>query len=91
MAILSHTAYPPSKPPGPFLHRHQEHIDLGIKYDPSTGIYGMDFFVVLGRRGFRISKRKLLPAKIGKQHKITKAEAVAWFQTKYDGIVVNEA
>ncbi|KAI7725572.1 hypothetical protein M8C21_024669, partial [Ambrosia artemisiifolia] len=23
----------------------QEHIDLGIKYDPSTGIYGMDFFV----------------------------------------------
>ncbi|KAK6115305.1 hypothetical protein DH2020_007574 [Rehmannia glutinosa] len=21
----------------------QEHIDLGIKYDPSTGIYGMDF------------------------------------------------
>eukprot|EP00619_Florenciella_sp_RCC1007_P005474 CAMPEP_0205908748 /NCGR_PEP_ID=MMETSP1325-20131115/3422_1 /ASSEMBLY_ACC=CAM_ASM_000708 /TAXON_ID=236786 /ORGANISM="Florenciella sp., Strain RCC1007" /LENGTH=173 /DNA_ID=CAMNT_0053274983 /DNA_START=33 /DNA_END=554 /DNA_ORIENTATION=- len=68
-----------------------EHIDLGIKYDPSTGIYGMDFFVVLGRRGFRISKRKLLPAKIGKQHKITKEEAIQWFQTKYDGIVVNEA
>merc|ERR1712188_272362 len=22
----------------------QEHIDLGIKYDPSTGIYGMDFY-----------------------------------------------
>ena len=27
----------------------QEHIDLGIKYDPSIGIYGMDFYVVLGR------------------------------------------
>ena len=24
-----------------------EHIDLGIKYDPSTGIYGMDFYVCL--------------------------------------------
>ncbi len=28
-----------------------EHIDLGIKYDPNIGIYGMDFYVVLGRRG----------------------------------------
>lgn len=24
----------------------QEHIDLGIKYDPSIGIYGLDFYVV---------------------------------------------
>ena len=29
----------------------QEHIDLGIKYDPSIGIYGMDFYVVLARPG----------------------------------------
>ena len=29
----------------------QEHIDLGIKYDPGIGIYGMDFYVVLGRPG----------------------------------------
>ena len=29
----------------------QEHIDLGIKYDPSIGIYGMDFYVVLCRPG----------------------------------------
>lgn len=29
----------------------QEHIDLGIKYNPSIGIYGMDFYVVLGRAG----------------------------------------
>ena len=31
-----------------------EHIDLGIKYDPSTGIYGMDFYVVLARAGKRV-------------------------------------
>jgi hypothetical protein len=31
----------------------QEHIDLGIKYDPSIGIYGMDFYVVLSRPGMR--------------------------------------
>lgn len=29
----------------------QEHIDLGIKYDPTIGIYGLDFYVVLGRPG----------------------------------------
>ena len=34
-----------------------EHIDLGIKYDPSTGIYGMDFYVVLARAGKRVARR----------------------------------
>ena len=32
----------------------QEHIDLGIKYDPGIGIYGMDFYVVLGRAGMNL-------------------------------------
>ena len=32
-----------------------EHIDLGIKYDPSIGIYGMDFYVVMGRKGQRVT------------------------------------
>merc|ERR1712006_31677 len=34
---------------GTFGFGINEHIDLGIKYDPSTGIFGMDFFVVLER------------------------------------------
>ena len=24
-----------------------EHIDLGIKYDPGIGIYGMDFYCIM--------------------------------------------
>ena len=32
----------------------QEHIDLGIKYDPNTGIFGMDFYVQLSRPGGRV-------------------------------------
>lgn len=28
----------------------QEHIDLGIKYDPSIGIYGLDFYVVSSQK-----------------------------------------
>ena len=35
-----------------------EHIDLGIKYDPAIGIFGMDFFVVLTRPGQRVAKRR---------------------------------
>ncbi|KAL5106741.1 60S ribosomal protein L11 [Taenia crassiceps] len=34
-----------------------EHIDLGLKYDPSIGIYGMDFYVILGRAGQRVCHR----------------------------------
>ena len=64
-----------------------EHIDLGIKYDTNTGIYGMDFYVVLTRRGFRVNKRKLKKNRIGKQHKITKDAAIEWFKKTYDGVV----
>lgn len=35
-----------------------EHIDLGVKYDPSTGIFGMDFYVQLERPGFRVARRR---------------------------------
>ena len=66
----------------------QEHIDLNIKYDPTTGIYGMDFFVVLGRKGFRVAKRKIRNARVGIRHKLTQADSIKWFQQKYDGIVV---
>merc|ERR1712224_1118136 len=58
-----------------------EHIDLGIKYDPSTGIYGMDFYVHLGRPGRRISQRRIRPGRIGAQHKLTRKDGEKWFQT----------
>ena len=66
----------------------QEHIDLGIKYDPSIGIYGMDFYVVLGRAGFDIGKRKHKKASMGASHKISKDEAIKWFQQQYDGVIL---
>ncbi|CAJ0927139.1 unnamed protein product [Ranitomeya imitator] len=60
----------------------QEHIDLGIKYDPSIGIYGLDFYVVLGRPGFSIADKKHKAATIGAKHRIGKEEAMRWFQQK---------
>ncbi|CAF4237503.1 unnamed protein product [Rotaria socialis] len=61
---------------------------LGIKYDPSIGIYGMDFYVVLGRGGFDIGKRKHKKARIGASHRITKDEAIKWFQQTYEGVIM---
>jgi len=68
----------------------QEHIDLGLKYDPSVGIYGMDFFVVLNRPGQRVSRRKRTRSTVGSNHRVNKEDAIRWFQTKYEGIVLNK-
>jgi large subunit ribosomal protein L11e len=65
-----------------------EHIDLGLKYDPSTGIYGMDFYVVLERPGGRVARRKRARGRVGLHHKVSKDEAVKWYQTKYEGVVL---
>merc|ERR1712039_959286 len=63
-----------------------EHIDLGIKYDPSTGIYGMDFYVVLKRAGARVSRKKGKRSRVGSQHRITAEDAIEWFKRNYEGI-----
>lgn len=68
----------------------EEHIDLGIKYDPAIGIYGMDFYVVMGRPGFRVARRKHAKARVGAPHRIVQEESIKWFQKRFDGIVLNK-
>ena len=53
----------------------EEHIDLGLRYDPSTGIYGMDFYVVLQRGGSRVVSKKIKRGKLGNFYKISKQDA----------------
>merc|ERR1712137_1074282 len=67
-----------------------EHIDLGIKYDPSTGIFGMDFFVVLERAGYRVSRRRAQRSKVGASHKLNKADAQKWFQQTFEGVLLDK-
>jgi large subunit ribosomal protein L11e len=66
----------------------QEHIDLGIKYDPNTGIYGMDFYVVLSKRGKRVAERKSRNRRIGNFQKTTREDAQKWFVEKLGGTIV---
>mmetsp|Transcript_10178 Transcript_10178/g.62057 ORF Transcript_10178/g.62057 Transcript_10178/m.62057 type:complete len:183 (-) Transcript_10178:2344-2892(-) len=51
---------------------------------------GMDFYVVLERPGYRVSRRRRTQTKVGCQHRVTKEEAMKWFQTKYDGVILNK-
>ncbi|KAF7683006.1 60S ribosomal protein L11 [Astathelohania contejeani] len=67
-----------------------EHIDLGIKYDPNIGIYGMDFYVVLDKPGSRVSKRKRCRSKVGKKQRVSAEEAKKWFEKNFDGIILNK-
>lgn len=64
-----------------------EHIDLGLRYDPSVGIFGMDFFIVLARPGFRVSKKKHKRGRVGVNHRITKSDAQEWFKSKFGGSI----
>ena len=67
----------------------QEHIDLGMKYDPNTGIYGMDFYAVLKRKGTRVTQRKRKAGRIGNFQRVSKEEAQKWFSEKLGGILIN--
>ena len=65
-----------------------EHIDLGLKYDPSTGIFGMDFYVVLSRAGKRVKNRKHKRSRMGRSQKVSKEDAMAWFQSEMGGTLL---
>jgi large subunit ribosomal protein L11e len=66
----------------------QEHIDLGARYDPGIGIFGMDFYVVMGRPGARVARRRQQKTRIGFSHRIRKEDTMAWFKQRFDGIIL---
>lgn len=66
---------------GNFSFGVPEYIDIeGQEYDPDLKIMGLEVAVTLERPGFRIKRRKVKPSKVGKQHQITKEEAIAFVQ-----------
>ena len=62
---------------GNFAFGIKEHIEIpGTKYVPELGIFGMDVIGTLERPGFRIKRRRIRPATVGKSHRISKDEAI---------------
>jgi large subunit ribosomal protein L11e len=51
----------------------------------------MDFYVVLERAGYRVSRRRRCKARIGIHQRVTKEDAMKWFQVKYEGVILNKS
>ena len=72
---------------GNFSFGIREYIDIpGTDYDSKIGILGLDVSVALERLGYRV-KRKKIPSKVGKNHMITKNEAIDFVRNQF-GVTV---
>ena len=62
----------------------KEHIDIpGIKYDPKIGILGLEVSLSLARHGFNIKLRSRQKTKVGKNHRITKKDAIKFLTEEF--------
>ena len=62
----------------------KEHIDIPeIKYDPAIGILGLEVSVSLARPGFNIKLRSQRKTKVGKNHRITKNDAIKFLTEEF--------
>jgi len=61
-----------------------EYVDIpGVKYDTEIALLGLQVSLTLTRAGFRVKKRKLRKTSIGKNHLITKEEAIEFIKNKF--------
>jgi large subunit ribosomal protein L5 len=73
---------------GNFAFGVKEHIEIpGTKYQPELGIFGMDVLGTLERPGFRVKRRRIRPARIGKSHRVSRDDAIQ-FVTETFGVQV---
>lgn len=64
---------------GNFSFGVPEYIDIkGLEYDPDLRIMGLEVAVTLQRPGFRVRRRTLKTAPVGKNHQISKEEAISF-------------
>ncbi len=67
-----------------------EYINVpGLEYDSEIGIIGFQVTATLSRPGYRVKRRRKLSRKIGKAHKISQEESIAFFKEKFN-IVLEE-
>jgi len=69
---------------GNFAFGVKEHIEIpGTKYQPELGIFGMDIVGTLERPGYRVKRRRIRPAKIGKSHRVNREDAIKFVAEKF--------
>ncbi len=61
----------------------KEYIDLpNVRYSPEIGMMGMDVAITLERLGYRVKKRRVKKAIIGKSHMIDKDDTLNWLKER---------
>lgn len=62
-----------------------EYIDIeGAKYDPKIGVMGLEVSITFEKAGYRVKKRKVAKAKVGKKHKIMKKESMEFMKKQFN-------
>lgn len=68
---------------GNFSFGIPEYIDIeGLEYDPDLKIMGLEVAVTLVRPGYRVKDRRIRSAKLGKNHVLTKEDAIKFAKEK---------
>ncbi len=61
-----------------------EYIDIeGAKYDPKIGVMGLEVCITFEKGGYRVKKRRLKRDKVGKNHIVTKQEAIEFMKKNF--------
>ncbi|MDP3990022.1 MAG: 50S ribosomal protein L5 [archaeon] len=61
-----------------------EYIDIGgLEYDPDLKILGLEVAITLERPGYRVKRRRIRSMNIGKNHQVTKEQAITFIQEKF--------
>ena len=69
---------------GNFSFGITEHIDIpGVKYNPKIGILGLSVSVSLARPGYSVRLRSKHKSNIGKNHKISKQNAIDFMKENF--------
>lgn len=62
-----------------------EYIDIQeAKYDPKIGVMGLEVSITLEKAGYRVKKRKVAKARVGKKHNVTKGEAMEFMKKRFN-------
>ena len=74
---------------GNFAFGVKEHIEVpGTKYVPELGIVGFDVIATMERPGFRVKRRRIRQARVGKRHLVTKQEAIRFVRSNFGAEII---
>ncbi|MHA2298549.1 MAG: 50S ribosomal protein L5 [Candidatus Hodarchaeales archaeon] len=63
----------------------KDHLNLpDTRYDPKLGVHGFGVTAIIERPGFRIKRRKYMRRKVGRHHRLTKDEAVYYYEQEFN-------